>query len=253
MPRAPQRPLRLRRSVIGGVLLAGLAACQPVRPPAPLEDDPAAPREERVTRPEPTPLAAPAPTPSTLREEALAEFEPVATPDPAAPLASGTAVPTPTALTAASGGGRTGELPSPLDTIGPGTAPNVAAATRLVEAARRDLVAGNDSAALERLERAIAVDPNNPYAYCFLALLHLRTRTYDQAIAFADRAATLARATSPAWASRAFTLQGQAYEFAGRFADARQAYQRAVQAAPDNHSAAGGLARTGGAPAPGAP
>lgn len=255
MSRASRRPTRFRRALIGGTLLAALAGCQPARPHAPLEDEPGAPPAEHIARPRPTARPVDEPTPSTLREEALAESVPVdPLADPAgAPAPGGAEGAAPTPITGAPATGAASDLPSPLDTIGAGTAPNVAAATRLADLARRELLAGNDSSALERLERAIALDPNNPYAYYFLAVLHLRTRSYDQAIAFAGRAATLARDGAPRWASRALTVQGTAYESAGRFADAREAYQRAVQAAPDNLPAAAGLARTGGSTATTAP
>lgn len=140
--------------------------------------------------------------------------------------------------------------PALADTIGASTAPNVAAATRLVDAGRTRMAAGDYGAALEQLERAIAVDPGNPYAYYYLAELHLLHHTYDQAIAFADRAASLSETRAPDWASRAYTLQGNAFEAAGRFADARGAYTRAIQAAPGNLAAQVGLARVGNPPAP---
>jgi tetratricopeptide (TPR) repeat protein len=142
------------------------------------------------------------------------------------------------------------EPPTVLDTIDASTAPNVAAATRLVEAGRIHMAAGDNGAALEQLERAIAIDPGNPYAYYYLAELHLMHRTYDQAIEFADRAATLSNPRAPVWASRAYTLQGNAFEAVGRFADARDAYARAVQAAPGNLAAQVGLARVGSLPSP---
>ena len=104
--------------------------------------------------------------------------------------------------------------------------------------------------ALDQFERAIAIDPGNPYAYYYLAELHFVHHTYDQAIAFADRAASLSDARAPDWASRAYTLQGNAFEAAGRFADARGAYARAIQAAPGNLAAQVGLARVGSPPAP---
>ncbi len=135
--------------------------------------------------------------------------------------------------------------PSPVDTIRATTPPNVAAATRLADAGRTRLAAGDDAGALEQLERAIATDPNNGYAYFFLAELHLGHRSYDQAIAFAERAASLHAAAAPQWAARAYALQGAAFEAAGRFADARGAYARAVRLAPDNRTAQVGLARLG--------
>lgn len=192
-----------------------------------------------------------------LHEEELPEFDPP--PPPADLVTSGsttTADPAPGSPTAANAApppanGFALGAPSPLDTISAATPPNVAAATRLADAARLKLNAGEDGAALEQLERAIAIDSGNGYAYFFLAELHLRHRTYDQAIAFAERSAEL-NAAQPQWASRAYTLQGNAFEAAGRFGDARQAYTRAVRIAPNNLAAASGLARSG-APTPAAP
>ncbi len=108
------------------------------------------------------------------------------------------------------------------------------------------LESGDPDAALEHFERAIAVDPTNPYAYYFLGEVHLQRGDYDQAITFADRAAALSARSDPAWLARACTLQGQVYEAAGRFADARDAYQRALQANPQDRSALAGLGRVGG-------
>jgi len=148
----------------------------------------------------------------------------------------------------ATAAGLTVEPPPLVGTIDNGTAPNVAAATHLVDAGRASIAAGDYGTALEQLERAIAIDSGNPYAYYYLAQLHLIHRTYDQAIAFADRAASLSEARAPEWASRAYTLQGNAFEAAGRFADARGAYTRAIQTAPGNLAAQVGLARVGGPP-----
>jgi hypothetical protein len=196
-----------------------------------------------------------------LHEEELPEIDPNA--PPADPVVSGSTTtansaspshPAASATPAAVPMPSTGfalEPPSPLNTITAATPPNAAAATRLADAARLKLSAGDDGAALEQLERAIAIDSGNGYAYFFLAELHLRHRTYDQAIAFAERSAEL-NAAQPQWASRAYTLQGNAFEAAGRFSDARQAYTRAVRIAPNNLAAASGLARTG-APTPAAP
>jgi tetratricopeptide (TPR) repeat protein len=212
------------------------AACAPERASLPLD----APAE-----PVAAPVAAPTnPAPQVVEEQTSITFEEEALPDEnAAPTVSAPS-------DAGTGGGLSVEPPPLLGTIDDSTAPNVAAATRLVEAGRTRMAAGDTGAALEQFERAIVIDPSNPYAYYYLAELHLMNRTYDQAIAFADRAASLSETRAPEWASRAFTLQGNAFEAAGRFADARNAYTRAVQAAPGNLAAQVGLARVGGPPAP---
>lgn len=136
--------------------------------------------------------------------------------------------------------------PSVVAMIDASTPSNVAAATRLVEASRKDSSSGDSETAIEKLERAIAVDPNNPYAYYFLAEAHFRRGTYDQSIAFAEKAALLSARTSPSWLSRSYALQGQVFEAAGRFADARNAYRKAVAADPRNRVAAQRLGRLGG-------
>jgi len=188
----------------------------------------------------PDEASVPAPTPGGVEEDAVVplEEEPLFEDDTALaatdPTLDADALPV---------------VPPPLlDTIDGTTAPHVAAATRLVDNGRARMIAGDYGGALEQLERAIAIDSGNPYAYYYLARLHLIHRTYDQAIAFADRAASLSDTQTPAWASRAYSLQGNAFEAVGRFADARSAYLRAIQAAPGNLAAQVGLARIGSPP-----
>ncbi len=258
MPRAHHhRPPSCARPVVAGLilLLTGLAACAPQRQPLPLDPDGGPPL---VVEPPPRavadePEAAAVEAGTGLIEEALLPEEPVTaatTPTPPAGAAAMGTVGTGTAASASPTPDQWATAPSPLAALRPGTPPNVAAATRLAEAARLRLTAGDDAVALEQLERAIAIDGSNPYAYFFLATLHLRHRTYDQAIAFADRAASLSEPAAPEWASRAYALQGSAYESVGRFVDARAAYGRAVRAAPANAAAQAGLARVGGGTAP---
>jgi hypothetical protein len=284
--------VRRRRGALTLLLLTAALGCPPSRPPLPLDgeldaahdtrldaaealaavqgehgDDSDPATEPVVTFGRPAHTAdsdadSPAPLPNRLHEETLPEIDP--NPPPVDPVVSGTTTTanpappghpaglvTPATVPMPSNGFAL-EAPSPLNTITAATPPNVAAATRLADAARLKLSAGDDGAALEQLERAIAIDSGNGYAYFFLAELHLRHRTYDQAIAFAERSAEL-NAAQPQWASRACTLQGNAFEAAGRFSDARQAYTRAVRLAPNNLAAASGLARSGAAPLATAP
>jgi tetratricopeptide (TPR) repeat protein len=211
------------------LLALTLGACTLPRPSAPLDS-----REDRIAV-----RATPTATPAVERSEPTLSEEDLPAAVEATPVQGQGAPANPT-------GGLAVEAPSVLGTITARTAPNVAAATRLADGGRARMAAGDGGGALEALERAIAVDPANPYAYYFLAELHFRHRTYDQAIAFADRAATLSEAGTPEWSSRAYTLQGNAFEAAGRFADARGAYGRALAAAPSNLAAQVGLARVGG-------
>ena len=148
-------------------------------------------------------------------------------------------------------GGEPASQPEPdslLAMIQPTTAPNVAAATRRVQAARAELHAGRTDAAVENLEQAIAIDPNNAYAYYFLAEIHFTGGSYDQAVVFADKAALLSARLEPSWASRSYCLQGRIFEASGRFADARASYAQAIEADEENRTAWEGLVRLGGAP-----
>lgn len=136
--------------------------------------------------------------------------------------------------------------PSPLAAIDASAVPRAVAATRLSEEARVRMMTGDLDGALEQLERAIAVDPQSGFAYYFLAEAHYRRRAYDQAIVFADRSAELLGGRDGAWTSRALALKGRVFETVGRFADARAAYARALDADPTNRDAGAGLARVGG-------
>lgn len=134
--------------------------------------------------------------------------------------------------------------PEPLLTkISPQTPPNTVAALRLVEEGRLQMKAGRYDLALERFERAVAIDSTCGYAYYFLADLHRRTESYDQAIGFTGRAIALTASGDPVWLARAYCLQAAIFEQVGRFADARRSYEKALKADPNNHSAAAGVAR----------
>ena len=227
---------RSRRALIAPLLAGLLAGCEAQVEPVPLDGDDPAPVAAAGADAQPPAAAA-----ATLIEEALPEIDAAAAAGTNDAVGGGSTTAPPAANAAAL------TSPSPLASLATDTPPNVAAATRLAEAARLKLAASDEAGALDALERAIAIDPNNPYAYFFLAQTHLQTRTYDQAVVFAERAAGLSSGRSPEWTSRAWTLQGNAFESAGRFGDARQAYLKAVRAAPNNLAAAVGLARVGGA------
>jgi tetratricopeptide (TPR) repeat protein len=116
-------------------------------------------------------------------------------------------------------------------------APNAAAALRMVDKGRIFIDQQKYDDALEQLQRAVSVDPSNFYGYYYLAKAHQRTHDYSQAMAFANRATALGAQTERVWVGRAYTLQGEIFEQVGRFPDARAAYQRAVNADPNNIAA----------------
>jgi Flp pilus assembly protein TadD len=211
------------------------SACPPPRPPAPstgeIEQPPAPPTSARHR---------PQPTASTRLEERPVGEASELTP---APEVTPAETPSPTPTTTPEVGATLAEPESLLTHIGPGTPPNVAAALRLIEDARQQMQQGAYDAALDRLERAVAIDPTNAYGYYFLARVHFLKKNYDQAIAFASRAASLSARADRLSLGRIRSLQGAVFEEVGRYPDARKAYQQALEADPDNLSAQVGLTR----------
>jgi Tfp pilus assembly protein PilF len=134
---------------------------------------------------------------------------------------------------------------SPSGALRSGAPPQVVAATRLAEEGHARLEAGDPEGALDALERAVALDPNNAFAYQYLAEAYLGLERYDQALTFADRAAALGTSVPPVWRSRTFALQGQILETAGNFDRARGAYRKALATDPANDTARAGLERLG--------
>ncbi len=224
--RRPVGPFRRLMCLVGACALAACSA-QPPRPLAP----------ELIGAPA-TPAIVEPPTPPP--DEAIVE-EPIEPGDDAGVDVEAPTTDTPPLPETA---------PSPLASITAATPPNVAAGTHLADQGRAQYAAGDYDTALEQLERAIAVDPTNPYAYYYLAQIHFARHNYDQAAAFADRAAVLSAKADRSWLSRCYELQGRVFETVGRFPDARRAYTRAVEAHAGNAAAQSGLQRLGGGAPP---
>jgi tetratricopeptide (TPR) repeat protein len=230
------------------MLLAVLSvACAPPPLPRPARvadvDKARATPKRMAAAPEPRATIAP----SKLLEEgdigetaeltpALEAAAPTPTPTPHEVAALSPQRPTPGAVPA-------NEPESLLTHIGPTTPPNVAAALRLIEDGRQQMDPGHYDRALDRIERGVTVDPANAYGYYFLAQLHFQTKKYDQAVAFASRAVVLSARTDRVLMGRSYGLEGAAFEAVGRYPDARKAYEKAVEADPNNLAARVGVAR----------
>ena len=196
-----------------------------------------------ITEAEPEPRATIA-APKLLEEGTIgetAELTPV--------LEAGAPTPTPQQVAALPPPGATqgaapaSEPESLLTHISPTTPPNVVAALRLIEDGRQQMNQGRYDRALDRIERGVTVDPTNAYGYYFLAQLHFQTKKYDQAVAFASRAVVLSARTDRVLMGRSYGLEAAAFEAVGRYADARTAYEKAVEADPNNLAARVGVAR----------
>lgn len=241
----------MRRLRLALLPLAVLSACS-IPPP---------PRRARVTessagqQPAPAAVTAAAPerratiAPSHLLEEGTigdtAELTPapeVQVPSPTPTAQQVAALPAPGAPPEANTA-TAAEPESVLTHIGPTTPPNVAAALRLIEDGRQQMNQGRYDRALDRFERSVAIDPSNAYGYYFLAQLHFQMKKYDQAVAFASRAVVLSARTDRVLMGRSYGLEGAAFEAVGRYPDARKAYEKAIEADPNNLAARVGVAR----------
>ena len=120
--------------------------------------------------------------------------------------------------------------------------PARAAALRLTEQARRELLKGGANAALQDLGRAVSIDPGNPFEYYYLGRVYLTRHNFAQAATFFHRA-ELGFAGRPNWLGETLSLAGACNEQLGQAADAVKAYQRAITLAPDNFRAQIGLGR----------
>jgi len=232
------------------VLVAACAAAPPPPPPAPAKAHRGAADadpwvdDERLTENTPRPAVIPS---HRLEEGDLGETStlpspPESMPTPSRPQEQVAALPSP-ALAAPVPSVPPAESESLLSRIGPQTPPNVTAALRLVDDGRQEMDQKHYDQALDRFERAVAIDPGSAYGYYYLAQLHFTMKKYDQAIAFASRAIALGARSDHALLARAYSLQGTVYEQVGRYSDARAAYQHAVEADPNNLSARAGAAR----------
>lgn len=120
--------------------------------------------------------------------------------------------------------------------------PARAAALRLTEQARRELLAGGANRALQDLGRAVSIDPGNPFEYYYLGRVYLMRHNYAQAATFFHRA-ELGFAGRADWLSETLSFKGASDEQLGRTADAVAAYKRAIALAPGNVRAQVGLGR----------
>ncbi|HEX7127612.1 MAG TPA: tetratricopeptide repeat protein [Thermodesulfobacteriota bacterium] len=122
-----------------------------------------------------------------------------------------------------------------------GQPPHRAASLRIVERAAHDLAAGRDDAAARQLDRAIRLDPSNPYAFYLIALHRHRQGVFDQSLAFARKAEILLR-DDPSWLAETYLLMALNQEALGRPREALRLYEAALAIEPDRGLARGRVA-----------
>lgn len=134
------------------------------------------------------------------------------------------------------------EKTSLLALIAPDTPPQRAASLRLAEEGRVLLQAGQFAKGLSRLEKAIALDSRNRYAYYFLADAHYHLAHYQQSLNFLEIVEPL-MSDEPLWLARVYVLQGENYRALGFFERADKKYIGALALDPSNRIALDGLTR----------
>ncbi len=119
-----------------------------------------------------------------------------------------------------------------------GLPPHRVASLRLAERGARELAAGQDEAGGRSLDRAVALDPGNPYAFYLIAVLRHRQGAFGQSLAFLRKAEILLRADRP-WLSETYLLMGLNQEALARPQEALRLYEAALALDPDQEIARG--------------
>ena len=108
-----------------------------------------------------------------------------------------------------------------------------AASFRLAAEGYRALRGGKFLEAEDRLEKALSVDPRNPFCYLYLAEIRSREGETRQAIILLHQAEVLFQG-HPYWLGEVYTREGRYWEALDSWDEARAAYSKALQHNPWN-------------------
>ena len=100
----------------------------------------------------------------------------------------------------------------------------------------------NSPKRLTLFQKAISLQPKNPYAYYYLGRARYLLQEYTQALAPLGQA-ELYLARDAAWRARIYALRGRIYEARIDYAQARTQYEKALGLDPENAEAREGLDR----------
>ena len=201
----------------------------------------ATPTDTPSPAPGATPIPTDTPTATPTTSEVFREPTPIpSTSEDVAPLEAGSVTPS---LRVSDS--------SIQDAIDKEQNPARAASMRIAEQARTELLDGHPEQASRGLQRAVEIDPSDPYAYFYLGRVYITEKNYPQAMTFLKRAEIGFGNGNPLWLSETLAFEGLAYEESGRDTAAAAAYQQALQVNSGNLMARVGYTRL--APAPVAP
>lgn len=120
-----------------------------------------------------------------------------------------------------------------VDSVPEGVPAHRAASFRLAAEGYRALRAGKLQEAEDRLEKALSVDPRNPFCYLYLAEIRSREGETRQAIILLHQAEVLFQG-HPYWLGEAYTREGRYWEALDSRDEARAAYDKALKHNPWN-------------------
>ncbi|MBI5182596.1 MAG: tetratricopeptide repeat protein [Nitrospirae bacterium] len=126
--------------------------------------------------------------------------------------------------------------------IQPETSPQKAASLRLTEEGRAYLQSGNLTKASEALEKAIAIDASNPYAYYYFASLRSKKGEHKQSLGLLAKAEILFK-DNPFYLSNVYSLMGRNHESLFQYNDAKKRYEQALRLNSENTEAKEGMER----------
>lgn len=122
--------------------------------------------------------------------------------------------------------------------------PQLVASFRSAAEGRAALQQGDLAGAEDLLERALGLDPANPFSYLLLADIRMRRGDLRQALVFLDKAEIHFRG-HPYWLGEVYGRKGLCWEKLGSPTEARKAFRRSLDYDPSNRASRAGLDRLG--------
>ncbi len=131
-----------------------------------------------------------------------------------------------------------------LAKLTPTTPPQRAASLRLTEDGRKFLDGSDYPRALERFERAIAIDSSNAYAHYYLAKTQNRLKHYKESLNFLDVAESRLSG-EPFWLAEVYALRGDNFRALGMSDRAEASYSKALSINSGNKTASEAMHKLG--------
>ncbi len=116
------------------------------------------------------------------------------------------------------------------------------ASLEITERGRQTLADGRVEQAVSLFEKAISLDPRNPYAYYYLGKSRFIRKEYDRILTPLEQARHYFL-KERGWLSKVHALRGQAYEALTHWAEARAEFLKAIEMDGQNSEARDGLKR----------